>query len=914
MKNKKTLIAIGTSVIAVSFLLIGYFVLISLGIIQTRMNRLTIKSDSIEVYYNGTEQTMNQYEITSGKLMKNHRLTVHFEAGQTNVGLTNNVFSIEIYDSNDAIVTSEYDITLLFGTISVIPRPITIKTNTRSKSYDGTSLYEHSWHVKEGSLLENHIIDINFYSEIIEVGKIDNEATVFIYDENNSVVNQNYTIQYDYGFLEVTRIKLTFESFSNSKEYDGLKLTKEEYALTKGAILEGHFYDIEFISEIILPGIIENRYYVRLFEENNDVSNYYDVEYEYGTLEIRKIPIRLVSESSYKLYDGKPLESKSYSVDEQSLLKNHTIDVQVVGSITHVGSNQNRIVAYIYDEEGKDVTYTFYDLLKEEGTLTIFSGYYSSGNISDEMIDVSVQNVMSVFSSKTETVYLRENSYGDYNFSGFDQPKSYLTNLTNPLSYVSSVLRDNNYKTNELVVEMINDILPYQLPYFSDQNLNSYNDTYTNIPFDKSYSTKYYSYNYFNDPSLRINDQTLIKEEEQYRKFVYETYLDLPESTKSGILEIAYNNGINESNYNLIYDIKDYIQNAAVYNIEYSRTPSDVDYVLYFLNVALEGICQHYAAAATVMYRAFGIPARYTVGYKADAIANQWVDVTLLDSHAWVEIYIDGLGWVPIEVTGFDNSLKGELTIQPKSLSKIYDGTPLFATEILGFEELSNAGYTYTASLVGEITDIGEVETRINNFSIYNEDGVNVTSQFDIFLKKGTLKIYLHTAELKTYDLEKTYDGTSLINQDNSMYEIYGLQANHYVGNVKFTGSQETVGSSSNSALPTIYNEFGEDVTDEYLFINYFGKLEVNVNEITIRSYDGSKVFDGSKLEVNEFEIIGNLAPGEFVELEFKGIQIGVGVSENTISNIKIIRNQLDVTKNYNIKLLFGKLTVYPSN
>ena len=32
--------------------------------------------------------------------------------------------------------------------------------------------------------------------------------------------------------------------------------------------------------------------------------------------------------------------------------------------------------------------------------------------------------------------------------------------------------------------------------------------------------------------------------------------------------------------------------------------------------------------------------------------AGEWTEITLKDAHAWVEVYLDGIGWVQVEVTG----------------------------------------------------------------------------------------------------------------------------------------------------------------------------------------------------------------------------------------------------------------------
>lgn len=65
------------------------------------------------------------------------------------------------------------------------------------------------------------------------------------------------------------------------------------------------------------------------------------------------------------------------------------------------------------------------------------------------------------------------------------------------------------------------------------------------------------------------------------------------------------------------------------------------------------GYCPHYASALTVLSRALGVPARLVLGYRAsDAKAsNGSCLVTNRDLHAWTEVYLDGVGWLPLDVT-----------------------------------------------------------------------------------------------------------------------------------------------------------------------------------------------------------------------------------------------------------------------
>ena len=63
------------------------------------------------------------------------------------------------------------------------------------------------------------------------------------------------------------------------------------------------------------------------------------------------------------------------------------------------------------------------------------------------------------------------------------------------------------------------------------------------------------------------------------------------------------------------------------------------------------------------MYRALGIPARYASGYRVTVADDSMVtDVTDQDTHAWAEVYLSGLGWIPVETTpGF-----GETSMLPE--------------------------------------------------------------------------------------------------------------------------------------------------------------------------------------------------------------------------------------------------------
>ena len=59
------------------------------------------------------------------------------------------------------------------------------------------------------------------------------------------------------------------------------------------------------------------------------------------------------------------------------------------------------------------------------------------------------------------------------------------------------------------------------------------------------------------------------------------------------------------------------------------------------------GVCQDYAHVMAAILRAWGIPCRYVSGYLAPVKA----DVTTGESHAWVEAWFPGAGWIGFDPT-----------------------------------------------------------------------------------------------------------------------------------------------------------------------------------------------------------------------------------------------------------------------
>ncbi len=87
----------------------------------------------------------------------------------------------------------------------------------------------------------------------------------------------------------------------------------------------------------------------------------------------------------------------------------------------------------------------------------------------------------------------------------------------------------------------------------------------------------------------------------------------------------------------------------------YTLTPPPLsgDRIDRFLFGTRRGFCEHYASAHAFLMRAAGVPARLVAGYQGGQRGQdgQSWEVRQMDAHAWVEVWLDGQGWVRVDPT-----------------------------------------------------------------------------------------------------------------------------------------------------------------------------------------------------------------------------------------------------------------------
>ncbi|MGI6007799.1 MAG: transglutaminase-like domain-containing protein [Ruminococcus sp.] len=141
-----------------------------------------------------------------------------------------------------------------------------------------------------------------------------------------------------------------------------------------------------------------------------------------------------------------------------------------------------------------------------------------------------------------------------------------------------------------------------------------------------------------------------------YGDYAAENYMEIPVGNLPQLVSLCEEYPLTD------YDtMTDHILTLIQKRMSYSRTPGQVplgrDTIEYYMFERGEGYCQHFATAAALMYRIYGVPSRYVTGYIARPSQFSQTEegfravVTDENAHAWTEIYLPGQGWERVEAT-----------------------------------------------------------------------------------------------------------------------------------------------------------------------------------------------------------------------------------------------------------------------
>ena len=945
---------------------------------------LTITSGDASATYSGRPLMSGDWEITDGELMEGHEIFVTVTGSQTGAGSSENHFNVVIKDADGDDVTDQYNIDKIPGILDVRPRSLTVKAGDDSKCYDGTPL------TTEKYILESDLINGDKIDEIVIGGSITDIGNEKSYVETIKIVNslgedvtKNYNIKTEEGYLIVyPENTIIIATGSAEKEYDGTPLTNNEWWLVEEVDFpENHKLEVTLTGTITEPGFVLNTFVAKVIdtETGNSVTHLYNIakdESHLGTLIVKKRSVTIVTGSGEQSFNGLPLTNSNVAViPTTGDFGDITYEVEVTGSQTEIGESQNTIGDYKFFFDGKDVT-DFFEVNKQEGTLKVHgsSGY---GNIGIGGGTDSNRVVLRVTTQNSDLIYLKSASYGTYTKVGWNTATAYTGTPINSAASESAFFATAYGVTNTTGMSFVSTCRIesltgiYVLPYYVWGDVaSSSSDVYFEGDIKALENDFYYAcWDFTPSASLTFpqNASAAMAEYAAYVTAEDSEYLAIDNETRDFFDNYAREKGINKNSPTIITDVANVIKLSARYNLDYNK---ELDYeeniAVAFISEYKEGICQHYASAATLLYRTLGIPARYTTGFAAQTLAGKTTDVLAKMAHAWVEVYVDGIGWVNVEVTGSGSPALGEdsfdITVTPENSSARASLTqngfdPTDAAKVVGFDKLKEAGYRYEVEVKAKDSDdgkyhgIGYSTSIVTVFRIFEKfedteylvyeykDGVETqpNSRFKVTYKEGSIHRYiaeLYFSSESFNGLSKTYDGKPLeftaAFTSGELVEGEVITALPVDSDYKFIISAKEIinyciASNADFDVKVMKAEIDQngnktyslDVTDQYKIVERYGLISVNKRQIDVTAPSAEKEYDGTPLTSNDYLdlIIAEGTPlavgDEIASAVISGQQTQIGDSDNRLISVEIKNGAGKiVTDNYIINKHDGRLYV----
>lgn len=314
---------------------------------------VTLTANSDTVTYDGQPHNGSPYSYEALGLLPGHTVeSVDYTCEpQTNVGEYDiELDNAKIVDADGNDVTNLYQITYNYGTLIIEPCDVTvtIKGNTGTYEYDGTE-----------KTVEGYTANINndLYTEA-DFKLVDSQAKIRasvpgtyqmgLKPENFENTNPNFNVTFVVkpdGKLTIENRPITITANDVTGKYDGQPHGENGYSITAGSLVDGHTATVAIsgsktdageYKELLVPNVTKI-----VDAKNKDVTGYYDISYEDGTLTINKRSVTLTSETASKVYDGTPLTKPEVTVTGDGFVDGEGATYNVTGSQTEVGKSDN---------------------------------------------------------------------------------------------------------------------------------------------------------------------------------------------------------------------------------------------------------------------------------------------------------------------------------------------------------------------------------------------------------------------------------------------------------------------------------------------------------------------------------------------------------------------------------------------
>ncbi len=320
---------------------------------------------------------------------------------------------------------------------------------------------------------------------------------------------------------------------------------------------------------------------------------------------------------------------------------------------------------------------------KEDGKSSVAVGGINGGELGrvDEIKNIGKTMLYVDMPATENNIYLKGfvgNEYSGNRWREMSDRHASIMNTykKNTVRRVNSLITDFNYiqnvyseKETQYIMVMYEDASKKYMyfPYYSNLYMeDNYYELRPKEVEDKSIS--YGCYDVSIDEALNMikSGEESLEESAVMFEISHDISEEVYELLNREFADAPMYDGTKESIVECISYVRNYLDKNTSYTLSPGTLDAGKDYVVDFLTVKKKGYCTAYASSAVMMFRYMGIPARYVEGYvvtpedqangNAEDNGDISVKVTDRSAHAWPEIYVQGLGFVPVEVTPGYNS------------------------------------------------------------------------------------------------------------------------------------------------------------------------------------------------------------------------------------------------------------------
>lgn len=379
------------------------------GTLEVTTIDLKVYTEDISKTYDGTPLVCeDETKVRFESLLPNHQVTFRFTGSQTNVGeCENTVEIVSIVDENGKDVTKAYNINNEFGKLKVQKCRVDIRFQNLRYSYDGMEHFyedsEENWSISPLGF-PNHRVEVHIEEAgLTEVGTKNIKVTSMnVYrEDNNEDVSSNFTFPTNLRItLEITKCKIKIKSNDIvSVEYDGTdhKDSKNVEIISSDSPFSDLKIECSFSELTKEVGIFKNEFTINKItnDQGQDITKNFDIESEFGEINITKISLKIVTATLEKEYDGTPLfpEPTDWALVSGRLVDGDKIKGELNAFQQEIGSKDNVLSNLtIGNETTKADHMNHYEVNCEWGKLIVYANDRHQITISPRPIYIDEQD------------------------------------------------------------------------------------------------------------------------------------------------------------------------------------------------------------------------------------------------------------------------------------------------------------------------------------------------------------------------------------------------------------------------------------------------------------------------------------------------------------------------------------------